>query len=232
MAAACWFPSPWTVLLAAVGFGLPLGWWILDRALIPATRVLQALRDGVQGYRDHDFSLNLAADRGDELGELVELYNAVGDVLRDERSALIQREMLLETVFEATPTAIVLTDARGRILFVNRSARELFVTRGRYEGRAFADILAECPEGLREALASGRDSLFSLRPGGRGGGLPRRPPRLRAQRPAARPHPGQAADPRAAAPGGGRLEAGHPHPLATRSTTRSPPSPRSPARCA
>jgi PAS domain S-box-containing protein len=166
MAAAYWFPSPWTVLLAAVGFGLPLGWWILDRTLIPATRVLQALRDGVQGYRDHDFSLNLAADRGDELGELVELYNAVGDVLRDERSALIQREMLLETVFEATPTAIVLTDARGRILFVNRSARELFVTRGRYEGRAFADILAECPEGLREALASGRDSLFSLDQGG------------------------------------------------------------------
>ena len=160
------FPSPWTVLMAAVGFGLPAGWWILDRTLLPATRVLGALRDGVQGYRDHDFSLNLAADRRDELGELVELYNAVGDVLRDERSALIQREMLLETVFEATPTAIVLTDARDRIVFVNRAGRELFVTRGRYEGRAFSEILAECPEGLREALASGRDSLFSLDQGG------------------------------------------------------------------
>jgi two-component system nitrogen regulation sensor histidine kinase NtrY len=166
VATAYWFPSPWTVLLAAAGFGLPLGWWVLDRVLLPATRILGALRDGVQGYRDHDFSLNLAADRSDELGELVGLYNAVGDVLRDERSALIQREMLLETVFEATPTAIVLTDARERIVFVNRAARELFVTRGRYEGRSFAEILAECPEGLREALASGRDALFSLDQGG------------------------------------------------------------------
>ena len=163
---AYWFPSPWAVLLVAIGFGLPVGWWFLDRVLLPATRVLGALRDGVQGYRDHDFSLNLAVNRGDELGELVELYNAVGDVLRDERSALIQREMLLETVFEATPTAIVLTDARDRIVFVNRAARELFLTRGRYEGRSFGEILAECPEGLREALASGRDSLFSLDQGG------------------------------------------------------------------
>jgi two-component system nitrogen regulation sensor histidine kinase NtrY len=162
MAAAQWFPSPWTVLIAGAGFGLPLGWWVLDRVLLPAARVLQALRDGVQGYRDHDFSLNLAVDRRDELGELVELYNAVGDVLRDERSALVQREMLLETVFEATPTAIVLTDAPGHILFVNRAARELFAMRGRFEGRPFAEILAGCPEGMREALASGRDSLFSL----------------------------------------------------------------------
>src|SRR3954464_9454909 len=165
-ATAYFFPSPWAVLLVAIGLGLPVGWWFLDRVLLPATRVLGALRDGVQGYRDHDFSLNLAVNRSDELGELVELYNAVGDVLRDERSALIQREMLLETVFEATPTAIVLTDARDRIVFVNRAARELLLTRGRYEGRSFGEILAECPEGLREALASGRDSLFSLDQGG------------------------------------------------------------------
>jgi two-component system nitrogen regulation sensor histidine kinase NtrY len=166
MAAAYWFPSPWTVFAATVGFGLPVGWWILDRVLIPATRVLQALRDGVQGYRDHDFSLNLAVDRKDELGDLVDLYNDVGDVLREERNAILQREMLLETVFEATPMAIVLTNERDRVIFANRTAREVFFTRGRLEGRVFGQILEECPEGLREALASGRDSLFSLESGG------------------------------------------------------------------
>ena len=30
--------------------------------LTPATRTLDALRDGVRGYKDHDFSLNLAVD--------------------------------------------------------------------------------------------------------------------------------------------------------------------------
>lgn len=161
-AAAWWLPSPWTVLAAGIGLGLPLAWWLLGRALIPASRVLQALRDGVRGFRDRDFSLHLAADRKDELGELVELYNSVGDVLRDERSAIIQRELLLETVFEATPLAIVLAGESGRVVFANRAAREVFFTRGPLEGRVFVQILEECPEALRDALASGRDSLFSL----------------------------------------------------------------------
>ncbi|HEV2845327.1 MAG TPA: ATP-binding protein, partial [Thermoanaerobaculia bacterium] len=160
-AAVYWLPSPWAVLLAFV-FGLPVGLWILDRVLTPAARVLQAVRDGVRGFRDHDFSLHLAVDRKDELGVLVDLYNSVGDVLREERQGLIQREMLLETVFEATPMAIVLTNARDRIVFANRSARELFFTRRRLEGQFFGQILAQCPEGLREALAGGQDSLFSL----------------------------------------------------------------------
>jgi two-component system, NtrC family, nitrogen regulation sensor histidine kinase NtrY len=163
--AVYWLPSPWAVLLA-LAFGLPVGWWILDQVLNPASRVLQAVRDGVQGFRDHDFSLNLAVDRKDELGELVDLYNSVGDVLREERQGLIQREMMLETVFEATPMAIVLTNARDRIVFANRAARELFFSRRRLEGQVFGAILAQCPEALREALGSGRDSLFSQDQGG------------------------------------------------------------------
>ena len=166
LAAVRWFPSPWTLLALCLGIGLPLGWWLLDRALVPASQVLQAVRDGIRGFRDHDFSLHLAVDRRDELGELVELYNSVGDVLRDERSAIVQREMLLETVFEATPMAIVLTGERGRVVFANRAAHEVFFTRGSLEGRVFGQILEDCPEELREALASGRDSLFSLDSGG------------------------------------------------------------------
>jgi two-component system, NtrC family, nitrogen regulation sensor histidine kinase NtrY len=164
-AVAFWLETPGLVLAATLGVGL-LGWWVIERILAPASSVLQALRDGVQGFRDRDFSLQLAVDRKDELGELVELYNSVGDVLRDERTALLQREMLLETVFEATPTAIVLTNARDRVVFANRAARQMFETRGRLEGLVFGQILAECPAVLRDALASGRDSLFSLDHGG------------------------------------------------------------------
>jgi two-component system nitrogen regulation sensor histidine kinase NtrY len=170
--ASWWLESPWAVLLAAVGIGFPVGWWILGRVLTPASRVLQALRDGVRGFKDHDFSLSLAVDRRDELGELVTLYNAVGDVLREERRNLIQREMLLETVLESTPTAIVLTQ-RDRVIFSNRSARELFdlgSLGGRLEGKSFGRLLAECPPALREALESGHDALVSLEPSPERGG--------------------------------------------------------------
>jgi nitrogen fixation/metabolism regulation signal transduction histidine kinase len=166
-AAAWWLPSPWAVLLAAVGVGVPLGWWLVRRVLTPAAQVLGALRDGVRGFQDHDFSLSLAVDRSDELGELVALYNRIGDVLREERRSLIQREMLLETVLESTPTAIVLSQG-GRVIFSNRSARELFdAGAGRLEGHSFERTLDQCPAALREALESGRDALLSVEGTGR-----------------------------------------------------------------
>lgn len=164
-AATHWFPSPEIVLAATLAAGITVGLWLLDRVLNPATRTLGALRDGVRGYQDHDFSLNLGVDRHDEIGELVSLYNSVGDVLRDERGNLLQKELLLETVLEATPMAIILTQ-RDRIFFVNRAARELFVTGRRLEGQPFDRILEDCPPQMREALASGRDSLFSVEQGG------------------------------------------------------------------
>ncbi len=158
---ASWSPSPWIVAAATLGVGVTLGLWLLERVIGPATRTLDALRDGVRGYKDHDFSLSLAVDRRDEIGELVELYNAMGDVLRDERGNLLQKELLLETVLESTPMAILLTQ-RDRIFFVNRAARELFVTGRRLEGQPFSRILQDCPPQMRDALESGRDALFSV----------------------------------------------------------------------
>ncbi len=163
------FASPLMVFLVSLALGLALGWWLLlGRVMTPAMQVLDALRDGVRGFRDHDFSLHLAVNRRDELGELVALYNSVGDVLRDERNNLIQKEMLLETVLEATAMAIVLTH-RDRVIFANRAARELFVTGRVLEGQLFGQILADCPPAMREVLASGQDALFSVESeGGRG----------------------------------------------------------------
>ena len=168
-AVASWSSSGRVILAATLAAGVTVGLWILNRVLHPATRALDALRDGVRGYRDHDFSLYLAVNRHDEIGELVEHYNAVGDVLREERSNLLQRELLLETVLEATPMAIILTQS-DRIFFVNRAARALFVTGRRLEGQPFGSILEDCPTQMREALESGRDSLFSVEQAWRGGG--------------------------------------------------------------
>ncbi len=150
------------VFAAVLGGGGPLLLLVLNRVLRPAAATLHALRDGVQGFRERDFSLQLAVERQDELGELVDLYNSVGEVLREERSRLVQREMLLETVFEASPLAIVLTGVGGRVIFANRVAHELFAPGGRFEGLHFAEILAQCPAALRESLDRGQDALFAV----------------------------------------------------------------------
>ena len=158
--------APWAAFLAALALAVPAGLWIVGRVLNPAERTLNALRDGIRGFRDRDFSLEIASGAGDELGEVAALYNSIGEALRDERRAILEREMLLATVFEASPLAIVLTGARGRIVVANRAARELFTLHHeRLEGQSFSDLLARCPDGLREALAGGRDALFAVERG-------------------------------------------------------------------
>ncbi len=153
--------TPLQLWLVTVGVALPLGLWLISRFLRPGLKVLAALRDGVDGFRSRDFSLRLSVDPGDELGELVALYNDLGDVLSRERGELRQRELLLHTVLESSPEAVLLVNAAERVIFANRAARTLFFDGRRLEGHAFAEIVDGSPEPIGRALAAGRDALVS-----------------------------------------------------------------------
>lgn len=152
----------WMVFLICCGAGLPLGWWLLDRYLRPVREVVQALSDGISSLRGNDFSIRLAVTRQDELGELVAQYNEAVAVLREERSAIRQRELLLETALYSSPVALVLTNQLDRVIYSNPEARRLFLGGAKIEGRAFQDILAGCPPELRETLSRGGNGLFSI----------------------------------------------------------------------
>src|SRR5262249_46311598 len=85
-----------------------------------AMRSIDALEDGVRSLRDADFSLRLAVTRRDELGDLLDLYNQMADALRGERQEIRQRELLLDTVLQGAPLAIVLVGPGGRVVLANR----------------------------------------------------------------------------------------------------------------
>jgi two-component system nitrogen regulation sensor histidine kinase NtrY len=155
-------PDPAVVFAVSLLVGLLFGLWSLGRGLSSITRTLQALTDGVRSFRDQDFSLRLSSHRADELGELVSLYNEMGDALRAERHDLFQRELLLDTVLQGAPVAITLAGPTGRVVYANRSARDLLGAGHRLEGRAFAELLEACPAEMREALAASSDALFTV----------------------------------------------------------------------
>jgi nitrogen fixation/metabolism regulation signal transduction histidine kinase len=125
-------------------------------------RLLAALGDGMGRLKDRDFSASLASARNDELDELVAQYNALSEIMRDERQTLHQRELLLDTVIQATPLALVLTNAAGRIIYANVSARALFGGGRLLEGLSFDDVLVRVPESLREAAQRGQDGIFTV----------------------------------------------------------------------
>ncbi|MBU6249171.1 MAG: PAS domain-containing protein [Xanthomonadaceae bacterium] len=149
-------------LAASLAVLVPLALWMASLAMSPVSRLLRALEGSVASYRDGDFSISLAVNRRDELGELIAMHNALGQTLREQRQHLVQRELLLDTVVQNTPVALVLTDAGGRVAYANIAARHLFNEGRSLHGLAFAEVIADAPEAMREAVERGEDALLTV----------------------------------------------------------------------
>jgi nitrogen fixation/metabolism regulation signal transduction histidine kinase len=155
----------WAAIALALAIVLPLALWALRAWMGPVNRHLRTLIDAVGSLRDGDLSVSISDARRDELGELARAYNGVGEILRRERQNLYQRELLLDTVIQASPLALVLTQATGHVVYSNAAARKLFNAGRRLEGAAFPELLAAAPAALREAAFGERDGLFTVEAG-------------------------------------------------------------------
>jgi two-component system, NtrC family, nitrogen regulation sensor histidine kinase NtrY len=153
--------SAWALALTGA-LVLPFCAWAAGAVLAPLGRVLRALEGGVLSYRDGDFSLSLTPTGHGELGQLVRLHNELGQALREQRQHLLQRELLLDTVVQNTPVALVLVDAGGHVAYANIAARQLLGEGRSLHGLEFAALLAGAPQALRGALEADEDTLFSV----------------------------------------------------------------------
>ena len=160
-----WLESPWLAGAAALLVTLPLAAWLTDRMFAGWSRSLRAVADGIGSLRDRDFSVSVTPTGPDEIGDLTAEYNSLGESLRRERLNLYQRELLLDTVVQTTPIALVLTNANGHVVFGNIAARQLFRSGRKIEGILFPELLASAPQPLREAVEGGVDTLFTVSEG-------------------------------------------------------------------
>jgi two-component system, NtrC family, nitrogen regulation sensor histidine kinase NtrY len=147
--------------LLIVGIGLLPVLWLSSRIMRPIQQLLRALSGTVASYREGDFSLSLVADRDDELGELMTALNELAGAMRQQRAHLVQRELLLDTVMQNSPVALVLVDANDRIAYANIASRHLLSGGRSLHGLRFNDALTRAPAAMRDAAAKPSDSLFS-----------------------------------------------------------------------
>ena len=163
---AAWLVEPLgSVLLAvcaALLLSLPLALLAARRVLQPILSLFRALDGTVSGYRDGDFSFGVAWGADDELGDLVRTHNELGSVLREQRQSLVQRELLLDTMLQNTPVAMLLADVQGHLVYANIAARRLLNGGRRMQGLTLEAVLDGQPASLREAIDSARDGLVSL----------------------------------------------------------------------
>lgn len=98
-------------------------------------------------------------------GQLVALEGFITDLseLRRTQIELEEREVLLETLLAVTTTAYILVDHEQTVAFVNLAAQTwLKLPDSRLIGTRFTDVLASMPQELRDAVARGRDSIFTV----------------------------------------------------------------------
>jgi two-component system, NtrC family, nitrogen regulation sensor histidine kinase NtrY len=92
----------------------------------------------------------------------VAAHNDLGRVLREQRQGLVQRELLLDTMLQNSPVAMLLLDAGERVVFANLAARRLLNGGRLIGGQQLSELLQAQPPALAEAIASGRDGLVAL----------------------------------------------------------------------
>jgi two-component system nitrogen regulation sensor histidine kinase NtrY len=159
--AARWFNNPLLSWLVIVGAALLPLLWLSSRIMRPIQQMLRALSGTVASYREGDFSLSLVADRDDELGELMTAHNDLAAALREQRAHLVQRELLLDTVMQNSPVALVLVDSNDRIAYANIASRHLLSGGRSLQGLRFSDALSQAPAAMQGAAAEQGDNLFS-----------------------------------------------------------------------
>lgn len=136
---------------------------LIIRYLSPIHSLFRALIGTVTSYRDGEYGFSIQWSGQGELGELVRAHNELGTVLREERFQLVQRELLLDTMVQSAPLAMVLV-ARGRIVYDNVLARKLLNGGRRLIGTSLSAIVEVAPHSLRDAISRGTDGIFTISP--------------------------------------------------------------------
>jgi two-component system, NtrC family, nitrogen regulation sensor histidine kinase NtrY len=160
------FPGhPVMVFFACLLALVPLAIITIRARIQPILSLFRALEGTVASYRDGDFSFSLHWPHNDELADLTAAHNALGQVLREQRLGLAQRELLLDTMVQNTPVAMLLvTDfaaSAGTIVYANLAARQLLSEGRKLEGHPLGGVLESAAPALKEALARGGDGLFT-----------------------------------------------------------------------
>lgn len=140
---------------------IPLAMITIRAQLEHILSLFRALTGTVTSYQDGDFSFSLHWPQNDELSDLVAAHNELGNVLREQRLGLVQRELLLDTMVQNTPVAMLLVSDGGPIVYANIAARQLLHQGRRLEGHRLDAVLEHAAPALVDAMARGGDGLFT-----------------------------------------------------------------------
>ena len=127
----------------------------------PFASLIESIETGLNCFNDEDFSINIAEYEFTEFQVSVDTYNRLSKILRDERMELHQRELLLDTIIQNTPMAIILTSASGEIIYSNLEAKKLLHQTKNLVGSNFNSLVDNLPADLAKATLNRQEGLYN-----------------------------------------------------------------------
>ncbi|MEK3883115.1 two-component system histidine kinase PnpS [Paenibacillus sp. PL2-23] len=119
------------------------------------TRPLEQITKVAKRIKNMDYRARVKVRKQDEIGELGTAINAMADSLQVQMTRIKQNESQLESVLENMINGVVMIDAQGQILLMNRRAEEVLGFSAReLVGRHFAEAKQqyELSQIIQEAL--------------------------------------------------------------------------------
>jgi signal transduction histidine kinase len=152
--------------LGALLLGVVLSSWLTNRLVQPVAR----LRGAAHRIGAGDFSARVPVSGRDELAQLATTFNGMADRLdryrRSSLGELLLAQQAAQAAIDSLPDPVVVFDANGGILIVNRAAEALLkIGMGSGTGAALTDI----EPALRTVVEQARDHVL----GGKGAYVPR-----------------------------------------------------------
>ncbi|MBV2131072.1 PAS domain-containing protein [Rheinheimera sp. SM2107] len=144
------------IMAAAVGLWLMFNW-----VLAPLRREILALNLHAQNLQDGSFNTSANQLQVDELAPLATSLTRMSAQLRAERASLYQRELLLDTILQSSPTAFILTSHADTVIMANPAACQLLNNGRKFNGSKLFS-LNNLSTPLQQALAAKQQGLIRL----------------------------------------------------------------------
>ncbi|HEX8251566.1 MAG TPA: ATP-binding protein [Thermoanaerobaculia bacterium] len=154
--------SGWPAYALAFVIALPAMIWSAQVIAGQIGQLHDDLGNALRATRDGDYGLRLAVRGDHEVAELKRLYNELADAVRIDRHKVHNKEILLDTILQRTPMAVVLLNAAERAVYSNVAARELLAAGARVDGRTLQELIANVTPSLRDALSTTDDAIFNV----------------------------------------------------------------------
>ncbi|MFT6807821.1 MAG: two-component system nitrogen regulation sensor histidine kinase NtrY [Saprospiraceae bacterium] len=128
----------WMFLLSEIGIiaSLIISYKVYQSLIQP----LELMRSGVNAIKDGDYNVKFLKTNSSEMNELITVYNAMLDQLRNEGLRTQEQAYFLENLISASPVGIIILDYNDKIAEINSKAKSILKIRSKVIGIAMEEV--------------------------------------------------------------------------------------------